>query len=435
MIILSNDGSNIGKTGANCKGEMERPLLGCLPCCKLFRDEHRGNGFLKSFPSLLSHLECSECGKRHEHSLLQTVCRECGRSLLARYTLDRERGDDLRSRVAGRQANLWRYRELLPVAKDEHVVSLGEGFTPLVRLKKYGSAHGFSKLWLKEEGVNPTGSFKARGLCLAVSMALELGARDLCVPSAGNAGGALAAYAAAAGVPAHVYMPEDTPQINILECRAYGADVHLVRGLISDAAHQMNRDRKEGWFDISTLKEPYRVEGKKTLGFEIAEQLDWKLPEVIIYPTGGGTGLIGMWKAFNEMEELGWIGPERPMMVAVQSSGCAPIVKAYDSGAESSDFWEGASTLASGLRVPKAFADKLILRILRESGGCAIAVTDSEILTAIKEVAALEGILLCPEGALVELVRRGVIDGDTSLVVFNTGSGLKYPEVLAQIGL
>ncbi len=394
---------------------------------------------LKSQPSFLSHLECSECGKRHEQTVLQTVCRTCGKSLLARYNLDRASGDVLRSRLPALEANLWRYRELLPVLRDENIVSLGEGLTPLIRLRAYGDSHGFSGLWLKEEGVNPTGSFKARGLCLAVSMALQLGAKELCVPSAGNAGGALAAYAAAAGLPAHIYMPDDTPEVNILECRSYGADVHLVKGLISDAAAQMNRDKTESWFDISTLKEPYRVEGKKTLGYEIAEQLGWKLPDAIIYPTGGGTGLIGMWKAFDEMEGLGWIGHKRPKMIAVQATGCAPIVGAYEAGVEESMFWEDAATVASGLRVPKAFADRLILRILSKSGGCAVAVSDPEMLSAIKEVAALEGMLLCPEGAatisaLEQLVRLRVIGRDSSLVVFNTGSGLKYLEVLRLIG-
>jgi len=334
---------------------------------------------------------------------------------------------------------MWRYRDVLPVSDDPSVTSLGEGWTPLTLLKKIGDKLGIRKLWMKEEGVNPTGSFKARGLSMAVSMARQFGVGEFCVPTAGNAGGALAAYSAAAGIPCHIFMPVDTPEVNRLECLAYGADVRTVEGLISDAAVAMKEERRDHWFDVSTLKEPYRVEGKKTLGYEIAEQLDWILPDVIVYPTGGGTGLIGMWKAFDELEQLGWIGPERPRMVAVQSDGCAPIVKAFDTGEGSSVPWEGAATIASGLRVPKAFADHLILDAVRLSGGCAVAVPDSEILSWISQVAAVEGLLLCPEGAatlaaMKSLLKRGIVNEESSVVVFNTGSGTKYPEVLRLLG-
>lgn len=335
---------------------------------------------------------------------------------------------------------MWRYRELLPVSRPEHVTTLGEGCTPILPMTTLGARLGVRRLVVKEEGVNPTGSFKARGLCMAVSMARETGVTELCVPTAGNAGGALAAYAAAARLPAHIFMPEDTPEVNILECRSYGADVRLVRGVISDAAAAMNSGKENGWFDVSTLKEPYRVEGKKTLGYEIAEQMSWDLPDLIVYPTGGGTGLIGMWKAFDEMEQLGWIGGKRPRMVAVQSSGCAPIVRAFEAGEPSSLFWENASTLASGLRVPKAFADSLILEAVRASGGCAISVTDEEILSTMVRAATADGLLLCPEGAstvaaVAHMMDRKLIDGSETVVVFNTGSGLKYTEVLRQLNV
>jgi threonine synthase len=325
------------------------------------------------------------------------------------------------------------------VSYEDNIVSLGEGFTPLIPLGRYADSNGFSDLLLKDEGANPTGSFKARGMSLAVSMAKELGITELCAPTAGNAGGALAAYAASAGLGSHIYMPEDTPGVNIAECRAYGAEVHLVPGLISDAAEKMGREKRDGWFDVSTLKEPYRVEGKKTLGFELAEQLDWELPDAIIYPTGGGTGLIGMWKAFGEMEQVGWIGKKRPRMIAVQAVGCAPVVRAFNAHASACEFWNNASTIASGLRVPKPFADSLILRILAESDGHAVAVSDEDILRTIRQVSAMEGVLLCPEGAaafagLEPLVRSGVLSRDSRVVVFNTGSGLKYHEVLRALG-
>lgn len=387
---------------------------------------------------MLTHLECSACGTMHDAGKPQGVCTACGKALLARYDLEKIRTGMQKASLKGREQSMWRYRELLPVQSSSNIISLGEGGTPILLLSKEARRLGISDLRFKDEGLNPTGSFKARGLCMAVSRARELGITEVCIPSAGNAGGALAAYAAAAGMTCHVFMPDDTPRANIQECYVYGADVRLVPGVISDAAKKMNEERSgRNWFDVSTLKEPYRLEGKKTLGFEIAEHYGWNLPDVIVYPTGGGTGLIGMWKAFEEMEQLGWIDHRRPRMVAVQSSGCAPIVKAFDSGAPSATFWPDASTVASGLRVPGAFADTLILRVLRESHGCAVAVDDASIVSTVRTVATSEGVLLCPEGAatvaaLPELIERGVITHGCSVLVMNTGSGLKYAEVLEQ---
>jgi len=393
---------------------------------------------VKNLGSLLTHLECSSCNAVHDHSTLQTVCTRCGKSLFARYDMELARSKLSKDLVKGRESTLWRFQELLPVLDGKISVSLGEGNTPIMQLRRLGAELGLPHLWMKDEAFNATGSFKARGLCMAVSKALELGVREFCIPTAGNAGSALAAYAAAAGLNSHVYMPEDTPEMNIHECRAYGADVRLVRGVISDAARVMREEKKSGWFDVSTLKEPYRLEGKKTLGYEIAEQFDWRLPDVIIYPTGGGTGLIGMWKGFSELEELGWIHARRPKMVAVQSTGCAPIVRAFVARSEVSEPWENASTIASGIRVPKAFADSLILRTLYESGGLALAVTDHEILRAVRRVAQLEGLLLCPEGAatvaaLQHLKDDGLVSLNSTILVLNTGSGLKYSEVLRNI--
>jgi threonine synthase len=324
---------------------------------------------------------------------------------------------------------------MLPAASQDGVVSLGEGATPLLPLKRLGGVLGFSSLWTKDESFNATGSFKARGMSVAVTKARSLGVREVCVPTAGNAGGALAAYCAAAGLMLHVYMPEDTPRVNVDECRAYGADVHLVKGLINDAAEAMNLEKDARWFDMSTLKEPYRLEGKKTMGYELAEQYRWTLPDVVVYPTGGGTGLIGMWKAFAEMQDLGWIDHRRPRMVAVQSKGCAPIVRAFDMRANVSAAWDNAETIASGLRVPKPFADTLILNVLYESDGCAIAVDDAHILESMKKVAMTEGILFSPEGAatiaaLPTLRDRGIAGATSSILVWNTGSGLKYGEAL-----
>jgi threonine synthase len=333
------------------------------------------------------------------------------------------------------EPGLWRYRKLLPVTDDASVISLGEGGTPLLRTGKLGNDLGHAHLFVKDEGPNPTGSFKARGIALAVSRAVELGIREASMPSAGNAGGALAAYAAKAGMRAHIFVPRDTPVVNIREASLYGAGVELVDGVISDAAKMMNERRKgTNWFDMSTMKEPYRLEGKKTMGFEIAEQFGWDLPDVIIYPTGGGTGLIGIWKAFRELEALGWISARRPRMVAVQAAGCAPVVRAFEQHASESAFWEGAATAASGLRVPKAFADSLILQAIYASGGCALAVEDGDLLADMKRAASLEGIFLCPEGAATvtaarALTRSGFIKPSDRVLLLNTGTGYKYVEL------
>jgi threonine synthase len=330
---------------------------------------------------------------------------------------------------------LWRYSEVLPGPRAE-AVSLGEGGTPLLPLKRLGQVLGLSRLSLKDEAFNPTGSFKARGLAVAVSRARSLGAKSLAIPSAGNAGGALAAYAAAAGLEAHIFMPRDVPQANYLECRACGAHVVLVDGLIGDCARVLAERKEEaGWFDVSTLKEPFRIEGKKTMGYELFEQYGGRLPDAILYPTGGGVGLIGMWKAFEEMESLNWIGGKRPKMIAVQAAGCAPIVQAFSKKQRESEPWKEAATLASGLRVPKALGDFLALDAIYRSGGTAIAVTDEEILVAVKQLAKQEGIFACPEGAatiaaLPALLASGALSAEEEVVVFNTGSGMKYLDVL-----
>ena len=378
----------------------------------------------------IAFLECSKCGARISADQPRTVCPQDGGSLYVRYNLQALRGRFTPEMVAGRVATMWRYAEVLPEAE---AVSLGEGYTPLLRSRVYPN------VFIKDEGLNPTGTFKARGLCAAVTMARAYGLSKLAVPSAGNAASALAAYAAAAGIEAYIFMPRDVPQANLVECRSYGAHVTLVDGLISDCARLLaERKDAEGWFDVSTLKEPFRVEGKKTMGYEVAEQMGWELPDAIIYPTGGGVGLIGMWKAFEEMEILGWIGKQRPRMVSVQSTGCAPIVKAWDEGKESSDPWVGAETLAAGLRVPKAYADYLILDILRKSQGTAIAVTDAEIVATLRAWAADEGIFAAPEGAAsfaayLRLLATGFFKPEHKVVLFNTGSGLKYIDVVAAL--
>jgi threonine synthase len=349
--------------------------------------------------------------------------------LYARYDLSAIRGDFRREKVAGRTATMWRYSEVLP---DASPVSLGEGFTPMLASREYPN------VFIKDEGLNPTGSFKARGLSACVTVARHYGLKKLAIPSAGNAAGALAAYAAAAGLEAHIFMPRDVPMANRIEADYYGAHVTLVDGLISDCARIVaQRAEKEEWFDVSTLKEPFRVEGKKTMGYEVAEQLAWNLPRGIIYPTGGGVGLLGMWKAFDEMEQLGWIGPERPKMISVQSTGCAPIVKAWDEGKSTSEMWPNAATAASGLRVPKPYGDYLILEILKNSRGTALAVTDEEILAATRHWARIEGIFAAPEGAASlaayrKLLGSGFFAPDDIVVLFNTGSGLKYLDVLDQ---
>jgi threonine synthase len=382
----------------------------------------------------LSHLECSACGKQHDWSRLQNLCVACGKPLFAIVDLAKAARELTRDKLARRERSLWRYREFLPLPKDIEPISLGEGGTPLLQSKKFGTDANVD-LWIKDESVNPTQSFKARGMSVAVSMAKYLGAKKLAAPSAGNAGGALAAYAARAGIEAHIFMPRDTPRANIVECREVGAHVTLIDGLITDCGAEIaKRKEKEGWFDVSTLKEPYRIEGKKTLGYEIAEQLDWKLPDVALYPTGGGTGLIGMWKAFDEMELLGWIDSKRPRMFSVQASGCAPIVRAFEAGEKFAAEFPNARTAASGLRVPKAIGDFLMLEILRKSKGGAVAVDDEEMIRTVREVGAKEGLFVAPEGAacfvaLKKLRASGKIDRGERVVIFNTGSGIKYLDV------
>ncbi|MBI3405355.1 MAG: threonine synthase [Acidobacteria bacterium] len=378
----------------------------------------------------ITHLECSKCGAKLAHDKLQNLC-ACGGPLLARYDLARAAKTMTRAAIQTRPATMWRYAEVMP---SDHPVSLGEGMTPLVHAKRLGTKLGLSRLFIKDEGLNPTGSFKARGLSAAVSRARELGAKALAIPTAGNAGGALAGYAAAAGIPCVIVMPADTPSANVMECKAFGADVRKLNGLISDCGKYVSENKdKEGWFDVSTLKEPYRIEGKKTMGYELWEQFEGKLPDVIVYPTGGGVGLIGMWKAFAEMQEMGWIGKERPRMVVAQASGCAPIVRAYEQGKETSEFWDGAATVASGLRVPKALGDFLVLRAVKESNGIAVSASDNEMMEAARALAADEGMFVAPEGAANvvvahKLARRGWLKPDETIVLFNTGCGYKYSE-------
>jgi threonine synthase len=382
----------------------------------------------------VTHLECAACGARHEARRLQNLCVECGKPLLVHYDLDGAARTLTKESLVGRRADLWRYREVLPVEREENVVSLGEGWTPLLPAERLGASLGMKRLLIKDESQNPTQSFKARGMTAAVSMAKELGVRKLAVPSAGNAAGALSAYAARAGLEAHIFMPRDTPRANVVECEQTGARVTLMDGLITECGAEVGRRKvAEGWFDVSTLKEPYRVEGKKTLGYELAEQLKWELPEVIVYPTGGGTGLVGMWKAFDEMERMGWIDGRRPRMVSVQSSGCAPVVRAFEEGKRFADEFADAATVASGLRVPKAIGDFLILDALRASKGAAVAVSDEELLAAVKEVGAAEGLFVAPEGAacvpaLRRLLEKGEVGRDERVVLFNTGAGVKYLE-------
>jgi threonine synthase len=388
----------------------------------------------------LKQLECSACGLHHEWSRLQNVCLSCHKPLLAIVDLAAASRTLTRETFATREKSLWRYREVLPLPDNVEPVSLGEGGTPLLRASSSRRADDID-LWIKDESLNPTQSFKARGMSVAVSMAKYLGATKLAAPSAGNAGGALAAYAARAGLEAHIFMPRDTPRANIIECRELGAQVTLIDGLITDCGAEVARRKaEEGWFDVSTLKEPYRVEGKKTLGYELAEQCAWQLPDVILYPTGGGTGLIGMWKAFDELETLGWIGKKRPRMFAVQATGCAPIVRAFEAGEKIAVEFPDARTVASGLRVPKAIGDFLILNILRQSNGGAIAVTDEEMIRNAREVGSTEGLFVCPEGgacfAAFKLLRyAGKIASGERVVIFNTGSGIKYLECYEHQGV
>jgi threonine synthase len=375
-------------------------------------------------------LECSACGKKYDAAVEQHLC-ACGKPLLARYDLTRAKATLTLENLKSRSRTLWRYSEVLP---NDPPVSLGEGMTALVHAERLGKSMGLENLYIKDEGLNPTGSFKARGMTAAVSRAKQLGARALAAPTAGNAGGALAAYAAAAGLPSVIVMPADTPAANVMECQAFGAKVVKLNGLISDCGKYVaeHKDR-EGWYDVSTLKEPYRVEGKKTMGYELWEQFEGKLPDVILYPTGGGVGLIGMCKAFDEMQEMGWIDSNRPRMVAVQAEGCAPIVRAWEAHQSSAQFFQNAATIASGLRVPGPLGDLLILSMLRQTKGTALSVTDEELLHAGRELASLEGIFAAPEGAATvtaarKLAARGWIKPHETVVLFNTGTGYKYPE-------
>ena len=377
--------------------------------------------------SYLQHLECSRCNETYPHTIPQNVCSSCGKPLFARYALEQLSGKWTRDTLLSRPASLWRYSELLPISNPTDIVTLGETMTPLIHTKTLGARFGLPEVWVKDESRLPTGSFKARGLAMAVSKAKSLGLTQLAIPSAGNAATALAAYAAAAGITAHIFMPQDTPAFNKETCQLSGANVTLIDGLITDAGRIVaDQKTREGWFDVSTLKEPYRVEGKKTMGFELAEQFEWELPDVIIYPTGGGTGIVGMWKGFAELEAIGWIGKKRPRFISVQSTGCAPIVKAWKEGATEATPWADAHTVASGLRVPQAIGDFLILAAIRKSNGAAIAVTDDAIREAMQLLPTTEGLLTCPEGAatvaaLKQLVSDGRIESSERVVLFNTG--------------
>ena len=379
-----------------------------------------------------THLECGFCGKTYDKNKIWNLCSECSKPLLARYNIDKAKSEFKKEMLKDREKTLWRYREMLPINDLKFELSLGEGYTPMIHASRLGQEFGMKNLFIKEEGLNPTTSFKARGLCLAISKAHEFGIKEVSIPSAGNAAGAMSAYAALAGMKSFVFMPKDVPQPFISECKALGAEVNLVDGLITDCGKLAAEGvKKYGRFDVSTLKEPYRIEGKKIMGYEVAEQMLWKLPDVIIYPTGGGTGLVGMWKAFDEMEKLGWINSKRPRMVSVQSSGCAPMVKAFNDGKEFAEPWVGARTIADGLRVPAAVGDFLILRAIRESNGTAVAVSDEEILECTNIIGRTEGIFAAPEGgatlaALNQLLKDGWIKKDETIVLFNTGSGHKY---------
>jgi threonine synthase len=380
----------------------------------------------------VTHLECSLCGSKLDAGVVENLC-ACGGPLLARYHFETIRHRWPRREVSGGPASMWRYAPVLPPA-EASIVSLGEGWTPLLRTRRLGARLGADALWVKDEGLNPTASFKVRGLACAISMCVELGIRKVAMASAGNAAGALAAYAAAAGIESHIFMPHDVPQANYLECKAFGANVALVDGLIGDCGRIVaERGPQEGWFDMCTLKEPYRVEGKKTMGYEVAEQMDWDLPDAIFYPTGGGVGMIGMWKAFDEMEKLGWIGGRRPKMIAVQAEGCAPLVRAFAENEPRCRFFDGAHTLAAGLRVPKPLGDFLVLEAVRASGGTVLAVSDEEMLDAGAELASTEGIFAAPEGAacvaaLRKLLANEFLKPADRIVLYSTGSGLKYPE-------
>lgn len=380
--------------------------------------------------NIVDHFECTRCGKKSSGDKFQTLCPEDGGVLYARYDLGAIKSSFTRDKLKGRVDSMWRYAEVLPRIEP---VTLGEGMTPMIASRRH------KNVWIKDEGVNPTGSFKARGLCVTVSAGKHFGVKKMAIPSAGNAGSALSAYAAAAGIEAHVFMPKDVPVANLVDCKAYGAQVNLVDGLISDCGKLIaEKKEKEGWFEIATLKEPFRVEGKKTMGYEVAEQSEWKLPDAIFYPTGGGVGLVGMWKAFEEMEQLGWIGKERPKMIAVQSEGCAPIPKAFVEGRAASEMWKDAQTFAAGLRVPKAYGDYIVLDIVRKSGGTAIAVSEKQILEALLDWSHAEAFFPCPEGAACfaaydRLIADGFLKKQDKVVIFNTGSGYKYVDMIAEV--
>jgi threonine synthase len=384
------------------------------------------------FPSFVTHLECAMTGERHEADQVHNLSR-AGKPLLVRYDLEGVRKSLSKEILTARAPDLWRYRELLPVRRADDIVSLGEVVTPIVHMPRLSAKLGGGEILVKDEGRLPTGSFKARGLVMAVSMAKALGIKHMAMPTNGNAGAALAAYASRAGIKSTIFCPEDTPEVNVSEIALQGATVYRVNGLIDDCGRIVGEGKaKVGWFDTSTLKEPYRIEGKKTMGLELAEQLGWQVPDAIFYPTGGGTGLIGMWKAFAELEAIGFIGKKRPRMIAVQAAGCAPMVKAFETGEEHAPRWENAHTIASGIRVPQAIGDFLILRAVRESSGFAIAIPDEAISAALDEVAREEGFLLCPEGAATYAAyKQSLADGRVKrtdqVMLFNCASGLKYP--------
>ena len=385
--------------------------------------------------STFSHLECSKCGVKYSKTELHNLSPCCTLPLFPQYDLEKAKSILHKKDLKSRESNMWRYREIMPVEFKENIISLGEGWTPLVQANRLGELKGFSNLYLKNESINPTGSFKDRGMSVAISKAREFHLKNIAIPTAGNAGGSAAAYAAKAGQEAFIFMPNDTPKAFQVECDQYGANVEMIDGLISDCGKIVGeRKEKEGWFDISTLKEPYRVEGKKTMGYELAEQFNWDLPDVIIYPTGGGTGLIGMWKAFDEMETMGWIGSHRPKMISVQAKGCSPIVDAFDQGLDRAQPFQNPKTSALGLRVPAAVGDFLILNSIRESEGIALSVTDDELMTGTKQIGSSEGIFSAPEGgatvaALPKLLDRGIIKPNDRIVLFITGSGLKYVDL------
>ena len=386
--------------------------------------------------SYLTHLECTWCGKDHSHNQPIRTCTDCGKVLFARYDLPSIKRKVSRDVLKGRQNDMWRFYELMPVLDMDNLVTLGEGGTPLMHAKNLGAALGLENLYIKDEGLNPTGSFKARGLSAAVSKAKEVGEMRVTMPTAGNAGGALAAYASKGGLQSTVFMPQDAPMANQIECRVLGSELVLIEGLINDAGRlSQEKAAKEGLFDLSTLREPYRAEGKKTMALELAMDLGWRAPDVIVYPTGGGTGIVGMWKAFQELQQLGWIDSPQPKFVCIQAEGCQPLVKAFHQGSEVSEPWENASTEAAGLRVPSVFADYIILKVLRETGGTAIAVSDAEMIQAMTDMGTAEGVFAAPEGAatlvgLKRLLDQNFLQGSETVILMNTGSGYKYLDLL-----